>query len=253
MKKGISHWTNRWLSLGGRLILVKSGMENILVYWMSLEKIPKSILNMIRNIIFTFLWSVNQEKRNFHLVSWERLETPKKLGVWGIKNISLFENALVAKTLWRVLFKLGLWSEVIRRKYLKYRSVTQWIKGMNTTQKGISNIWNYMINSFHVLNDWMVWKPGNGHQIKVGEDPLIGFESFYILSNGLVNFLHDKGIYFLVQVSRVLDNDSLLQNWQFATKLGLIGDYQEEWKNYITGLNSCCFKLTKEEDQLLWS
>lgn len=47
IEKSIGCWTNRWISLGGRLILVKSILGNIPVYWLSLTKIPKSILNMI--------------------------------------------------------------------------------------------------------------------------------------------------------------------------------------------------------------
>lgn len=43
IEKRIGHWTNRWLSLGGRLILVKFVLENIPVYWMCLSKIPISI------------------------------------------------------------------------------------------------------------------------------------------------------------------------------------------------------------------
>lgn len=65
-----------------------------------------------------------------------------------------------------------------------------------------------MLQYFHVVNDWMVCKLGNGIQIIVGEDPLVGFDSFYKLLEGLVNFLHEKGIYFLTQVSRETCNYS---------------------------------------------
>jgi len=42
MSANLSH---RWLSLGGRVTLVKFVLESILVYWLSLAKIPKIILN----------------------------------------------------------------------------------------------------------------------------------------------------------------------------------------------------------------
>lgn len=35
----ISIWCNRWLSWGGRLVLVKSVLESIPVYWMTITKI----------------------------------------------------------------------------------------------------------------------------------------------------------------------------------------------------------------------
>jgi hypothetical protein len=37
MEKHINHWTNRWMSLGGCFILLKSVLEGQNVYWMSLE------------------------------------------------------------------------------------------------------------------------------------------------------------------------------------------------------------------------
>ena len=44
----LTNWTSRWLSLRGRLTLVKYVLENILVYWLSLEKVLQSILENIR-------------------------------------------------------------------------------------------------------------------------------------------------------------------------------------------------------------
>ena len=38
--KKLDNWTYTWLSLGGRLILTKSMLENIPVYYLSLEKTP---------------------------------------------------------------------------------------------------------------------------------------------------------------------------------------------------------------------
>ena len=40
LDKGIGHWCNRWLSLGGWYILVNSILENIPVYWIAFPKIP---------------------------------------------------------------------------------------------------------------------------------------------------------------------------------------------------------------------
>jgi len=48
IEKQIGLWCNQWLSLGGRLILVKSVLESQSVFWMSMEVIPKSVLNRIQ-------------------------------------------------------------------------------------------------------------------------------------------------------------------------------------------------------------
>ena len=54
VEKIIGHWCNKWLILGGRYILVKSMLENILVYWISLAKLSKFILDKIRRKTFIF-------------------------------------------------------------------------------------------------------------------------------------------------------------------------------------------------------
>jgi len=119
------NWCHRWLSLGGRVILVKVVLESIYVYWISLENIPKSVLNCIRRRMFSFLWTGNKFNEGMHLVSWKKLAKPKKTGGWGIKNIFSFGKALAAKSLWRCLMVPVLWHEVIIKKYLKKKTVEE--------------------------------------------------------------------------------------------------------------------------------
>jgi hypothetical protein len=47
VEQRISNLCHRWLTLGGRFILVKSILESIPVFWLSLAKVPKSILDKI--------------------------------------------------------------------------------------------------------------------------------------------------------------------------------------------------------------
>jgi hypothetical protein len=67
VEKRISNWCHRWLTLGGRFILVKSVLENIHVFWLSLAKIPKAILEKIHRRMFSFLWTGNKDKEGIHL------------------------------------------------------------------------------------------------------------------------------------------------------------------------------------------
>jgi hypothetical protein len=52
--KKVGLWCNRWLSLGGRYILVKVVLEAQPVFWMSLEALPLSVLSRIRKVMFHF-------------------------------------------------------------------------------------------------------------------------------------------------------------------------------------------------------
>jgi hypothetical protein len=53
-----------------------------------------------------------------HHCNWESLAKPKTQGGWGIRNIFTFNTALAANSLWRVLTTKGIWSMVIKDKYL---------------------------------------------------------------------------------------------------------------------------------------
>ena len=60
--------------------MVKSILENIAVYWLSLSKVLRSILNAIRRMMFEFSYAGNQKEFKFHLVKWEILVSPKDKG-----------------------------------------------------------------------------------------------------------------------------------------------------------------------------
>jgi len=79
-EKMIANWNLRWLSLGGRVTLVKVVHESIHFYWLSLAKIPKSILNIIRRRMFIFMWNRKKEKEGIQLISWDKIANPKRLG-----------------------------------------------------------------------------------------------------------------------------------------------------------------------------
>jgi hypothetical protein len=70
--------------LGGHLVLIKSVLESQAVYWMELASIPIFVLNKIRQLIFSFLWSGCSEKKHLHLSSWDSIARPKFLGGWGL-------------------------------------------------------------------------------------------------------------------------------------------------------------------------
>jgi hypothetical protein len=87
LSKKVGTWCNRWLSLGGRLILIKSVLEAQPVYWMALESLPSSVISRIRRVIFHFLWNGLSANTHYHLCRWEVLARPKKLGGWGLSNL----------------------------------------------------------------------------------------------------------------------------------------------------------------------
>jgi hypothetical protein len=138
----ILNWKHRFLSMGGRYILIKAVLESLPVYWMALAHIPASVLTMLRQLIFSFLWTGSKKNRSFHLSKWEDLSKPKLMGGWGLKNLPLFHKALSTNTFWRLLTKPGLWSNVIKAKYLHHLPVHIWIRFAEVSPIKGSQSWN---------------------------------------------------------------------------------------------------------------
>jgi len=69
IKQRIGKWSYKWLSIGGRLALAKSTLEGMPVYWFSLFKMPKYILQVIRKHLITFIWSGNIIGDRYHQAS----------------------------------------------------------------------------------------------------------------------------------------------------------------------------------------
>jgi hypothetical protein len=79
-----------FLSRAGRLVLIKSVLEAILVYCHLLAFVLKGILERIKKIYFNYLWRGIVEYKKLHLTGWKKISLPSKWGGWGLKYIHSF-------------------------------------------------------------------------------------------------------------------------------------------------------------------
>ena len=107
VEKMINNWSFRWLSKGGKIILIKVVLEAIPVYWMHFS-IPMGIIEKIKKICFKFLWFGNHNSYGLPWTSWKILASPKSLGGWGLKVPVVFAKALAAKNVWNIIHGSGL-------------------------------------------------------------------------------------------------------------------------------------------------
>jgi hypothetical protein len=116
----------------------------------------------------------------------------------GLKDIFTFAKALAAKNTWSLVDGSGLWHKVIKEKYIPQISLLEWICSPNKSfEKNGTIIWKSIINSFHIIGDWLIWKVGNGSKVLIGKDPWIGCANSHILPEELVNFLNQRGYFYL--------------------------------------------------------
>ena len=89
------------MSLCGRITLIQSYLSHIPNYFLFLFKIPTSIALRIEKMQRDFLWLSSREGKKDHLVRWDLVCRPKEFGGLGFGKISLRNQALLGKWLWR--------------------------------------------------------------------------------------------------------------------------------------------------------
>lgn len=63
----LSNWNKRYLSLGGRITLIKACLSNLPIYYISLCRMPKFIEAKLDRIKRVFLWEGRVRKEKFTL------------------------------------------------------------------------------------------------------------------------------------------------------------------------------------------
>ncbi|XP_059436099.1 uncharacterized protein LOC132169027 [Corylus avellana] len=101
------------LLAGGRVTLIKSTLANLLTYYLSLFHIPVSVARRIEKLQHNFLWGGIGEEFKYHLVKWSQICTPIMEGGLGIRNLLVFNCALLGKWLWRYRSERDAWWRVV--------------------------------------------------------------------------------------------------------------------------------------------
>ena len=208
------------------MVLIRAVLTSLPVYWFALAPIPVSILNKMRQMIFSFLWGSSKNKFCFHLVDWQTLARPMDYGGWGIKNIHWFSISLRLRSFWWVLKGTGIWHQVISAKYLKHHTLATWLRNKNFGSRDTSIIWNSFLKTISWLGRCLCWKVGDGWDVLIGSNPIVGISDFHYFPTDLRAYLCDYGITTLQHARNPLINSQAY--WLSADDLELGGDWKTE-------------------------
>ncbi|XP_026434791.1 uncharacterized protein LOC113332471 [Papaver somniferum] len=117
MEVKLASWKKNFLSKSGRLVLIRSVLASLPVYFPSLIPFPMCVEKRLNKIMRRFLWDSTDEKRKMSWVSWLKIFKPKFLGGLGVKDLRCTSKALKAKWIWRYANeKKALWRKVVQQK-----------------------------------------------------------------------------------------------------------------------------------------
>lgn len=118
----INGWNAKSLSYAGRLELIKSIFQGVEAFWLSIFPIPATIRDHITKISRVFLWG-----SPYGPVAWKSLCIPKEEGGLGIRELGIWNHALMGKLIWSLHDnKEALWIKWIHAYYLKNANVWTW-------------------------------------------------------------------------------------------------------------------------------
>jgi hypothetical protein len=93
----LSGWNNRFLSFGGRLVLLKSVLTALPVYALSFFKAPSGIISSIESLLTNFFWAGGEDRRKIPWISWMDVCLQEESGGLGVKQLRGFNTALLGK------------------------------------------------------------------------------------------------------------------------------------------------------------
>ena len=140
------------------------------------------------------------------------------------------------------------------KKYLKGVEVVFWLRTNNNKFLVASNFWKNFMGSLHLVKRWLTWLVGNGTRVQNIQDPFIGCDHMYKLSDALVRHLNDLQVYSFTHITYTSSlNSSNTQDWLSLVDLGLEGEMAIEWSGYMEMLRNSGVTIKSDADLLVWS
>ncbi|CAN1347905.1 Putative ribonuclease H protein At1g65750 [Linum perenne] len=169
MSKIAQPWKSSMLSPTGKETLIKSVIQAIPTYIMSLFLLPNAITNRMNAMLRNFFWLGDPNKRSMHWSHADVLCASKREAGLGFRDFRSFNLALLAKQAWILLTRSSpLWVRLLKCRYFPRTTFEDAKKGSRP-----SWIWASLCDARNVLDLGCIRVIGNGKTTSLVKDPWI--------------------------------------------------------------------------------
>ncbi|GJZ01186.1 RNA-directed DNA polymerase, eukaryota [Tanacetum coccineum] len=172
VKKRLSKWKMKTLSIGGRLTLLKSVLGSMPIFHMSIFKVPSGVLRTLESIRSHFFNGHDSNSKKASWVNWKKVLAPKERGGLGVSSLYALNRGLMFKWVWRFYTQdSSLWARVIKAIHGddgKMGVITR--AGSKSCWMNIVHETNALLNKGIDLIKFMRIKLGNGQITSFWED-----------------------------------------------------------------------------------
>jgi hypothetical protein len=120
----------------------------------------------INGLLRKFWWGSKNGERKTAWVSWEEMTQPKYMGGLGFRDIELFNLALLAKQVWRLIQEpTSLSARILRAVYFPATDLINAELGSSPSQ-----VWRAIIEGRNTLSLGLIKRIGTGEQTYIWHD-----------------------------------------------------------------------------------
>jgi len=164
----ITSWSGKCLSKAGREVMIKSVLQAIPTYVMSIFQLPNKLIDSIEKMMNSFWWGHGRPtQRGIHWMNWEKLSAPKIHGGMGFKDLSVFNLAMLGKQGWKFITEPNsLVARIFKAQYFPSGSYLTATLGHNP-----SYVWRSIMRARFIVRGGAKWSIDTGANISILNEP----------------------------------------------------------------------------------
>lgn len=146
----------------GRVQLVNSVINSMLLYSFHVYPWPANLLKQLTKMIKTFIWSGDITQAKICTVAWRDLCKPNEEGSLSVKDPRLVNSSSLLQLCWSLVTSDEQWTQMCRTRYLK--------NGKPITYNRASSVWSGMRVHLRMIAEQSSWSIGNGNTVNFWTD-----------------------------------------------------------------------------------